>query len=613
MAISTKISITIGGETLSRFSKLVIHQKVQTHHTFSILQPLPKEFVNQAIDKAQSYIGEPIKVEISASSLSTTAPLIFNGIITEAQMIRTSGAAGGIIINGYSPTISMEGMPKTLSFSEQSLSDVVKKITSAYGQRELQPTVKVNNDATMPYTVQYRESDFGFLARLAQKRGQWFYYNGEELIFGQPTSKSFTLEYGRSLHSFNIEMRTKPLGLEYVGYESSSAETQKANTSEINYQPEGYAKVAFEKSNKLFPETATMLYTHAIEEGSARTHLVDRVTTQLHSRASDLVTAKGDSDETGLRIGDIVSIQEPAFSLTGNILDGLQEQNFGSYIITDITHVCDESGSYHNSFQAVPQDVLAPPYGNVHSHPVADTQTAIITDNNDPAGLGRVQVKFAWQEENTPWIRMTNPHAGSGKGMYFIPEIGEEVLVAFEAGNAEKPFVLGTMYNGNESSSYATSGNDIKIIQTRSGHIIKFTEDESIIITDKSGNEIHFDTVGSNINVTAPQTINLQATDINIMASNDINITAGNNKTISVGANQNSSVGNANNVSIAGNNALNVGGEMIEVIMGDLKSHTEKQRVISSEKGYEASSNGSINKHSQKEIQNNSGEKAKAH
>ncbi|CAM3794487.1 hypothetical protein FLGE108171_15245 [Flavobacterium gelidilacus] len=465
----------------------------------------------------------------------------------------------------------------------------------------------------MPYTVQYRESDFGFIARLAQKKGQWFYYNGEELVFGQPISKNFTLEYGRSLHSFNIEMRTKPLGLEYLGYESSSAETQKANTSEINYQPEGYAKVAFERSKKLFPDTSTMLYTHPIEEGSARTHLVDRVTTQLQSRAADLVTAKGDSDETGLRIGDVVSIQESAFSLTGNLIDGLQEQNFGSYIITDITHVCEESGSYHNSFQAVPEDVMAPPYGNVHSHPNADTQTAIVTDNNDPAGLGRVQVKFAWQEDNTPWIRMTNPHAGSGKGMYFIPEIGEEVLVAFEAGNAEKPFVLGTMYNGSESSSYATTGNDIKIIQTRSGHIIKFTEDESIIITDKSGNEIHFDTVGSNINITAPKTLNINATDINITASNDINISAGNNKTIGVGANQNVFVGNSNNVSVSGNNALNVGGEMIETIMGDFKSHTEKERIVSSEKGYESSSNGSINKHSQKEIQNNSGEKAKAH
>jgi type VI secretion system secreted protein VgrG len=169
------------------------------------------------------------------------------------------------------------------------------------------------------------------------------------------------------------------------------------------------------------------------------------------------------------------------------------------------------------------------------------------------------------------------------------------------------------VYNGSASSGYTTSGNNIKAIHTRSGHIVKFTEDESIIITDKSGNEIHFDTVGSNINITAPKTINIQATDINISASNDITISAGNNKTVGVGANQNISVGNSNSTSISGNNSLNVGGEMMETIMGDLKSHTEKQRVVSSEKGYEAATSGAINKHSQKEIQNNSGEKAKAH
>ncbi|WP_445722653.1 type VI secretion system Vgr family protein [Flavobacterium sp.] len=613
MAISTTISIKVGGETLTRFSKLVIHQKVHTHHTFSLLQPLPKEFVSQAIDKSQSYIGQSISIEIKPSSLKTASPLLFNGIITEAQMIRTSGAAGGIIINGYSPTIAMEGTPKTQSFSDDSFSEIIKKVAGNYPQKELKPTIEIKNDVTLPYVVQYRESDFGFVCRMAQKRGQWFYYNGEELTFGQPKSKNFVLEYGRSLHSFNIEMRAKPLGFEYLGYDSSNAETQKANATEVNYQPEGYSKVMYESSKKLFPDDSTMLYTHPIEEGSARTHLIDRVTTQLQSRAADLVTAKGDSDETGLRIGDVVSIQEPAFSMTGNLLDGLQEQNFGSYIITDITHVCEESGSYHNTFQAVPDTVLAPPYGNVHNHPTADTQPAVVTDNNDPSGLGRVQVKFAWQDGNSPWIRMINPHAGGGKGMYFIPEIGEEVLVGFEAGNAEKPFVLGAMYNGSESSGYTTSGNNIKVIHTRSGHIVKFTEDESIIITDKSGNEIHFDTVGSNINITAPKTINIQATDINISASNDITISAGNNKIVGVGANQNISVGNSNSTSISGNNTLNVGGEMMETIMGDLKSHTEKQRIVSSEKGYEAATSGAINKNSQKEIQNNSGEKAKAH
>ncbi len=459
MPISTSITIQIAGETLTRFSNLVINQKVHTHHAFSLLQPLPKEFVNQAIDKAQSYIGQPIKIEIKPNNMGTEAPLVFNGIITEARMMRTAGASGGIIINGFSPTIAMEGTPNTKSFTDKSLSDIVQEIVGKYPQKELNPTIKIQNNAALPYTVQYGESDFGFLCRMAQKKGEWFYYNGEELLFGKPKSKTFTLEYGRSLHSFNIEMRAKSLGFEYIGYDPSSAETQKASSKEINYQPQGYSKSVFDAANKLFPNSSTMLYHHALEEGNSRSHLVDRATTQLQSRAADLVTAKGDSDETGLRIGDVVVINESAFSMTGNMADGLQEQNYGSYIITDITHVCDETGSYHNTFDAVPDSVLSPPYGNVHNHPNADSQPATVIDNNDPAGLGRVQVQFAWQKDaavNTPWLRMTNPHAGGGKGMYLIPEIGEEVLVAFEAGNAEKPYVLGAMYNGSESSGYAT-------------------------------------------------------------------------------------------------------------------------------------------------------------
>lgn len=533
MPISTKITIEIAGETLTRFSKLVINQKVQTHHKFSLLQPLPKEFVSQAVDKAQHYVGQSIKISVTPSNMMTASPLIFNGIITETQMVRTSGASGGIIINGYSPTILMEGTPNIRSFSDKSLGDIVNDVLQNYAGGNLNPAVAIEKDATLPYTVQYNESDFGFLCRIAQKKGQWFYYNGEELTFGKPNPKKFTLEYGRTLHSFNIEMRAKSLGFEYLGYDPSNGEAQKAGSMEVNYQPQGYSKTIFETSKRLFPNNSTMLYSHALEEGNSRTHLIDRVTIQLQSRTADLVTAKGDSDETGLRIGDVVEIKEPAFSLTGNLLDGLQEQHFGNYIITDIMHICDESGNYHNSFDAVPENVASPPYGNVHSFPTAESQPATVISNSDPAGLGRVQVAFEWQKEagaNTPWVRMINPHSGGGKGFYFVPEVGEEVLIAFEGGNAEKPFVLGSMYNGGASSGYAAETNKIKAIHTRSGHIIKFTEDESIIITDKSGNEIQLDTVGSNINISAPN-------DINISAGGNMTLSAG--KNISIGAGEN--------------------------------------------------------------------------
>ena len=553
MPISTQIKITIAGETLTRFSKLVINQKIQAHHRFSLVQPLPKEFVEQAIDKAQKYVGESISITIESTGTITDSSLVFNGIITEARLIRTAGASGGIIINGYSPTILLEGAPHTRSYSSKTLGDIVNEVIKEYPSQELKPSVDVQKDSTYPYTVQYGESDFSFLSRIAEKKGQWFYYNGEELRFGKPKSKTFTLEYGRTLHSFNIEMRAKSLAFEYLGYDPSNGDTQKASSFEVDYQAQGYSKSVFESSKKLYPKPSTMLYSHALEEGNSRTHLVDRVTTQLQSRSADLVTAKGDSDETGLRLGDVVVIKEPSFSLTGNLTDGLQEQNFGSYILTEIVHTCDESGNYHNTFEAVPDNAASAPYGNVHSIPVAESQPATVTDNNDPSGLGRVQVAFAWQKDggaSTPWVRMVNPHTGGGKGFYFIPEIGEEVLVAFEGGNAEKPFVLGSMYSGAASSGYADASNTVKAIHTRSGHIIKFTEDESIIITDKSGNAITLDTTGKNINISAPETVTINAKNIVMNADESITSTAGKNISASAAKDiVHSASGNINEIS----------------------------------------------------------------
>jgi type VI secretion system secreted protein VgrG len=574
MPISTKTTIEIAGEKLTRFTRLVIDSKVQTHHRFSVLQPISKEFIGQAIAKSQSYIGKEIKISVEANNLGTKAPLVFYGIITEAQMVRASGAAGGIIINGYSPSIIMEGTPNIKSFSDKNLTDIIQEVTNKYSQKGVKPNLNIQNDTTLPYTVQYGESDFGFIARMAQKKGQWFYFNGEETVFGKPKSKTFNLEYGQNLQTFNVEMRAKSLNFEYLGYDASSAETQTVGSTQINYQPTGYSANIFEASKKLFPNTSTLLYSHPINEGNAQTHLTDRVSTQLHARAADLVTAKGESDETGLRIGDVISIQESAFSSTGNPFDGIQEQNFGSYIITDIVHMCDETGSYHNSFDAIPSTVISPPYGNVHSHPKADTQPAKVTNNNDPLGLGRVQVQFAWQTENTPWLRLTNPHAGAGKGMYFVPEIGEEVLVAFENQNAEKPFVLGAMYNGSESSGYSTPGNDQKVIQTRSGtKIIMNDAIGSVFIEDPSGNTILLDGKGNMI-LNAPKNMTLNVGE-------NLNINVGKNMDTSVGENKNTQVGENKTTNVSNKNSLkakeykqNIDENKTVTIGGDLKETT---------------------------------------
>ncbi|MDI9309433.1 MAG: type VI secretion system Vgr family protein [Limnohabitans sp.] len=545
MPISTKISIEIDGEVLHRFSELTIHQEVNNHHNFTLVQPMPREFVEQAVDKTQFYIGKAILITAESSFLKTQGALHFKGIVTSAEMVRNFGVASYILIKGYSPTILLEGNPHIQSFTEMSIGDITSLMLDKYSKQVLRSRIAPKNTSSLPYTVQYNESDFSFLKRLAQKKGEWFFYNGAELFLGDPNKgNTYDLYYGNNVHSLKIDMKAQPINFTYLGYEPTSADTQTISSFEINHQEQGYTRSAFEASKKLYPETGTHLYSQAIGESRAMPHLSDRVQTQTQGNAASLITAYGESDEPGLRIGDKVKITEPAFSPTNNPADGIKQQYFGEYIITQVTHHLDETGKYFNTFEAVPSSVQAPPYTHVLAHPLSGTQPATVTDNNDPKGLGRVKVKFAWQrEENSPWLRMTNPHAGGGKGMYFIPEIGEEVQIAFEDNNAEKPFVLGAMYNGSESSGYATGGNDNKVIQTRSGcKIIINDAQKSIHIEDPSGNTWTMDGQG-NISVNAPK---------------NMTINVGENLDISVGNNMTTTVGKDNLLTVSGNNTFDI-------------------------------------------------------
>jgi uncharacterized protein involved in type VI secretion and phage assembly len=111
---------------------------------------------------------------------------------------------------------------------------------------------------------------------------------------------------------------------------------------------------------------------------------------------------------------------------------------------------------------------------------------ARVLDNNDPQGLGRLQVQYFWQEDNhTCWLRMMSPHSGADRGFMFLPEIGDEVWVMFEEGDPERARVLGSSWNGvlhpprEQFWGEDITPNDVKRIVTKSGH--------RITIVDKPG------------------------------------------------------------------------------------------------------------------------------
>jgi phage baseplate assembly protein V len=127
-------------------------------------------------------------------------------------------------------------------------------------------------------------------------------------------------------------------------------------------------------------------------------------------------------------------------------------------------------------------------------HRFGGVAMAIVTNNQDPDGLGRVKVQLPWlgDQVESDWARVVSPMAGSSRGLYWLPEVNDEVLVAFEHGRPDSVYVLGGLWNGKDKppESNQDGKNDVRALTSRSGHVIRLTDtkdDERIEIIDKSG------------------------------------------------------------------------------------------------------------------------------
>jgi len=170
----------------------------------------------------------------------------------------------------------------------------------------------------------------------------------------------------------------------------------------------------------------------------------------------------------------------------------------------------------------------------------------VVTNNQDPDGLGRVKVKLPWLSDDVEshWARVVTPMAGNDRGLFFLPEVDDEVLVAFEHGSPEFPYVLGALWNGKDKAPESNDDgeNNMRTIKSRSGHVVRLDDtdgSEKIEIVDGSGaNSVVISTADNTITITADADITIESGSGKlILSGNGIEIKSQADVKVEAGAN----------------------------------------------------------------------------
>lgn len=539
MSHVVRTSIIIDGSRLqdAQFTSVYLQQSIGWHHSFEIR--LRQDAIKGALaEKAKEWIGKNVQLGFDIKPDNDLAfspiPDVFKGIITSVGLARSRGTAE-LVIKGQSPTLAADDGPHSRSFTEKSLQEIVDEVLKDYkGAFPEAPSVEPKVfTASIPYTVQYKESNFAFVVRLANRYGEWCYYDGLKFFFGKPEDEDvIPLNFSeKSLIDFDLSVRALPAkfelrGYDYVKHEELQQEAaQAASSSSLGEDVLGIS------TNDLFPQTTSTAVSMAMDKEGLK-NLAERME---QVRMDEMMVLSGSSRNPKLRVGARVEVMDKELG-----------ENYGVYVITNLSHDIMQGGAYTNHFEAIPEEVATPPLSTIPDPPFCEAQLAKVTAVDDEKSLGRVKVKFLWQEgssETSPWIRVASPYTGKDKGFYIIPEIEDQVLVAFENNHPDKPYVLTGMYNGDAKPEWFDGKNKVKGFKSEGKNEWKFDDKEESIslnapqsINLLAGKEISIKTkgeAGSSITLdTGDGTVTIKAKTIKLEATNTLDMNSDSNATL---------------------------------------------------------------------------------
>lgn len=464
-------------------------------------------------------VGAEVVIEVQTDEIpDETSPVkatLINGEITSLEPVFTGGGLSQLRIRGYDRAHHLARGKKTRTYGdanpkgsgitdEQIVNKIVQETGGVSGKMvdtSGMSGIKYN------YVMQYNQSDWDFLWSRARQLGYQVYVEEKKLYFqkadahrGAASEKPATLKWGDNLSSF--EPRLSSIGQlskvqakgwdpdKQAAIEGSSGPVSTKNLAKIGVSQKG-SDVAKQAFGLQALETLTVLPVSSPSQAKALAQA------RLMQAESSFVKAEGRcrQGDPRLRAGRIVTVENIGTRFSGDyyITEARHEWLGGQYMVS-----FSATGYNPNTLHALlageePQDNRNQP----------GVVTAKVTNLEDPEKLGRVQVTFPWMEKynnadlSSNWARVAAPGAGQERGLFFTPEVDDEVLVAFEHGDPDFPYIVGALWNSKQKppkgSKEVLDGGSKKVNQrvlcSRSGHLIILDDtqgEEQILIQDKT-------------------------------------------------------------------------------------------------------------------------------
>ncbi len=434
------------------------------------------------VDHAKVMPGKALKIQAESGAGPAT---IFEGELVELEPhFEPEGMK--LTIRGFDKLHRLTRGRFVKSFVDVKDSDVMKKVIEGAGlQANVHETTVVHK-----HLMQCNQTNLEFLQERAGALGYFLYAEGNTIHCEPPPSSGVAaeLQWHQNLGDFRPRLSTVGMVSEVNvrGWDVQSKAVVKA----VQKEAIGAPKVGVQPGNKL---------AQAAHNVNA-TYLVNEPLTRDSAAANELAKAVANRmighfiEADGTCGGDpkILAGQKVKISRVG-------DRFTGEYFITSATHIFQQKLGYVTHFSVSgqnPSSLLASLSNRREYRAVPSIAVALVTDNQDPDNLNRVKVMYpAFSDQDSSyWARIATPSAGKERGFQFLPEVNDEVLVAFEQGDINQPYVIGSLWNGKDAPPQpASDAKDKRMIKSRSGHVIILDDTsgaEKIIIKDKTGSNV---------------------------------------------------------------------------------------------------------------------------